>query len=62
MNRCVLNLGASRLPLPNFLIDIIMMMTNEIYPHMRPELIVLTLDTMAMFCWHASQKCLLKKA
>ena len=36
MNRCVLNLGASRLPLPNFLIDIIMKMTNEIYPDMRP--------------------------
>ena len=35
MNRCVLNQVASRLPLPNVLIDIIMMMTNEIYPHMR---------------------------
>ena len=36
MKRCVLNQVASRLHLPNFLIDIIMMMTNEIYPHMRP--------------------------
>jgi len=36
MNRCVLIQVASRLPLPNVLIDIIMKMTNEIYPHMRP--------------------------